>query len=96
MHALGVGAIGGMIIGMITRTARGHTGRPLRAGTLEVAAYLLVHAAATVRVFVPLVHPPAYTAALVGSALLWSAAFTIYCLVYWPVLTRPRLDGKPG
>jgi uncharacterized protein involved in response to NO len=30
-HALTVGAIGGMIIGMITRTARGHTGRPLRA-----------------------------------------------------------------
>lgn len=96
MHAFGVGAIGGMIIGMMTRTARGHTGRPLRAGALEVAAYALVHAGAVVRVFVPLFHPPAYAAALAGSAFLWSAAFTIYFMVYWPLLTRPRIDGKPG
>ena len=49
-HALTVGAIGGMTIGMMTRTARGHTGRPLRAGTLETAMFLLIQAAALVRV----------------------------------------------
>ena len=85
-----------MIIGMMTRTARGHTGRPLRASAAEVCAYALVVLAAIVRVFLPIVVPPAYTAALVVSATLWSSAFAIYCVVYWPVLTRPRLDGKPG
>jgi uncharacterized protein involved in response to NO len=30
VHAFAVGAVGGLIIGMITRTARGHTGRPLK------------------------------------------------------------------
>ncbi|MEO5659557.1 MAG: NnrS family protein, partial [Polaromonas sp.] len=39
IHALTVGAIGGMIIGMMTRTALGHTGRPLKAGRAEVACY---------------------------------------------------------
>jgi uncharacterized protein involved in response to NO len=96
MHAFGVGAVGGMIIGMMTRTARGHTGRPLRAGRPEVAAYVLVPLAALVRVFVPIVAPQAYAAALIVSATLWSTAFALYCVVYWPILTRPRLDGKPG
>src|SRR5690606_28016296 len=41
VHALTVGAIGGMIIGMMTRTARGHTGRPLRASRWDTACYLL-------------------------------------------------------
>jgi uncharacterized protein involved in response to NO len=30
------------------------------------------------------------------SALLWAAAFGVYAVRYWPVLTRSRLDGKPG
>ena len=57
MHALAVGATGGLIIGMVTRTARGHTGRPLRVSRLEVAAYLLVAGAAVLRVVLPLVAP---------------------------------------
>jgi uncharacterized protein involved in response to NO len=36
VHALAVGTTGGLIVGMITRTARGHTGRPLQASRLEV------------------------------------------------------------
>ena len=53
-HALTVGAVGGLIIGMMTRTARGHTARPLRADRMDVACYLLVLAAGVVRVAVPL------------------------------------------
>ena len=45
-HALTLGAIGGLTIGMMTRTAKGHTGRPLVADGFEVAAYGLVMAAA--------------------------------------------------
>ena len=36
IHALTIGAIGGMTLGMMTRTARGHTGRPLVADRYEV------------------------------------------------------------
>lgn len=56
-HALTVGAVGGLVIGMMTRTARGHTARPLRADGWDVAAYLLVALAALVRVLGPVVAP---------------------------------------
>ena len=95
-HALTIGAIGGLTIGMMTRTARGHTARPLEVGRSEVTAYVLVQAAAIVRVLLPLALPSLYTASVVLSALLWSAAFAIFTLVYIPILTRPRLDGQPG
>jgi len=95
-HALTVGAIGGLIIGMITRTARGHTGRPLRADRYETACYLMVLLAALVRVFMPLLAPAWLLHAVLWSAILWSAAFGLYFVRYWPVLTRPRLDGRPG
>jgi uncharacterized protein involved in response to NO len=95
-HALTVGAIGGLIIGMMTRTALGHTGRLLKAGRADVVCYLLVLAAALVRVGVPLLAPGQLVNAVVGSAALWSAGFALYAVAYWPVLTRVRVDGKPG
>jgi uncharacterized protein involved in response to NO len=95
-HALSAGAVSGMIIGMITRTARGHIGLPLRAERPEVAAYLLVHFAALARVLWPLATPSTYTWALAAAGALWSAAFLLYLLVYVPLLTAPRVDGRPG
>ena len=95
-HALTVGAIGGLIIGMMTRTALGHTGRLLKASRSDVACYLLVLAAALVRVGVPLLAPGQLVNAVVASAALWSAGFALYAVAYWPVLTRVRVDGKPG
>lgn len=96
VHALAVGAIGGLTLGMMTRTARGHTGRPLVADRFEVASYLLVQIAALVRVFAGMVLPGQYLAAIQLSGLAWAAAFGIYAVRYWPVLSRPRVDGKPG
>ena len=95
-HALTVGAIGGLIIGMMTRTALGHTGRPLRAGRSEISCYALVLGAALVRVFVPLFAPALTMHAVLLSAALWSSGFALYTLRYWPVLTQPRIDGRPG
>jgi len=95
-HALTVGAVGGLVIGMMTRIARGHTARPLVAGRVEVVCYILVVLAALVRVFLPLVAPAVTVGAVLVSAALWSAGFGLYAVTYWPVLTRPRLDGKPG
>jgi uncharacterized protein involved in response to NO len=95
-HALTVGAVGGLIIGMMTRTARGHTARPLRADRWDTACYVLVSLAALVRVGLPLVAPAQTLPAVLASAALWSAGFGLYALRYWPVLSRPRLDGKPG
>ncbi|MFZ2857571.1 NnrS family protein [Acidovorax sp.] len=96
VHAFAVGATGGLIVGMITRTARGHTGRPLQAGRLEVLAYGLVMGAAVLRVLLPLAAPQWYAAALVLAALAWATAFAVYLGLYTPWLTQTRLDGKDG
>ncbi len=95
-HALTVGAAGGLIIGMMTRTARGHTARPTRADRFDTTCYLLVLAAGVVRVIVPLLAPGQLLLAVEVSAALWSGGFGLYAVRYWPVLTRARLDGKSG
>lgn len=96
MHALTVGAIGGLTLGMMTRSALGHSGRPLRSGPAETASYVLVELAAIARVFVPLLVPAAYLTAIVAAGVLWFAAFAVFTVAYWPILTRPRIDGRPG
>ena len=73
-HALTVGVVGGLTLGMMTRTSRGHTGLTLETGRAELAAYLLVHAAAAMRVLVPLFAPSLYAASIALSAAFWSAA----------------------
>ncbi|HEX7688552.1 MAG TPA: NnrS family protein [Burkholderiaceae bacterium] len=95
-HALTVGVLGGLVIGMITRTARGHTGRPLRGGWTETAMYALVLAAAPVRVFLPLVSPGLAIVAIEASAGLWVAGFALYAIRYATILARPRVDGREG
>jgi uncharacterized protein involved in response to NO len=96
VHALTTGAIGGLVIAMVTRTAKGHTGRPLRADRWDVACYLLVALAALVRVAGPLLAPAWTLQALRGSGALWAAGFALYAVRYAPWLVRPRLDGRPG
>jgi uncharacterized protein involved in response to NO len=95
-HALTIGAIGGMTLGMMTRSALGHTGRPLAAGRAETASYVLIQFAAAARVLVPLASPALFLASSIVSGVLWSLAFAIFTLAYWPILTRPRADGRPG
>lgn len=96
IHALAIGATGGLIIGMMTRTALGHTGRMLIASKIETTAYSLVQLAALSRVMTLTLLP---ATALVGvhiAASLWTLAFGLYVYRYYPLLTRPRPDGKPG
>lgn len=95
-HALTVGVIGGLCIGMMTRTARGHTGRPLQASSAEVWAYALVLAATVFRVLLPLIVPDFYRLWTGISSLLFISGFAIYVAVFGPWLMQPRVDGRPG
>jgi uncharacterized protein involved in response to NO len=95
MHALAAGAMGALIVGMMSRTARGHTGRRLQPGGREVWAYRLVLAGALVRVVVPLVGEASLSVLAVAAAL-WSGAFVLIVWTLAPWLVAPRLDGKPG
>jgi uncharacterized protein involved in response to NO len=95
-HALTIGAIGGLTLGMMARVALGHTGRPLVAKTPVAWAFGLVTAAAIVRVLVPLAHVAWYQASIFASGTLWTLAFGLYLAVYAPILVSAREDGRPG
>ncbi len=98
VHLLAVGATAGLIIGMMTRTARGHTGRFLETDREDVLAYVALMLATVTRIL-PLLLSLSRPAALILlslSALLWSLAFVLYLIHYGPWLTRPRLDHQDG
>lgn len=95
-HALTVGAIGGLTLGMMTRTARGHTGHPLQAGRAETAAYILVQLAAAIRTFLPIAAPALYLWSINISGMLWASAFLLFCWRFAPILSQARADGKAG
>lgn len=95
-HALAVGGMSGLILGMITRTALGHTGRMLRAGRAEYFMYLLLQTGAIARLCANIVPAGMRDFLLSGSALAWSAAFLLYLAVYAPYLSQARIDGREG
>jgi uncharacterized protein involved in response to NO len=96
IHALAVGAMSSLILGMITRTARGHTGRPVKAGRAESLAFAALQIGAVARVAANLVPEAWRHAALCIAGLAWSLSFALYLAVYTPWLLRARLDGRDG
>lgn len=95
-HALTVGSMAGLIMGMITRTALGHTGRMLKAGYPEIAMYALIQMGALARVCAGIGAAALRDPLLIVAAVCWSIAFLLYVTVYGPYLVKPRIDGKEG
>lgn len=91
LHALGAGAMGLLILAVMSRASLGHTGRTLQAGPGLTLAYALVFMGALVRVLTSV-------GLLEGiwsihlSAALWAGGFVLFAALYFPILTRPRLD----
>jgi uncharacterized protein involved in response to NO len=96
LHALTAGAMGSMILAVMTRVSLGHTGRPLALPRGAPACYALVHAGAAARVVASLLPGSYPSGLLLAGGLLWSAAYLLFAVIYWPILTRPRIDGKQG
>jgi uncharacterized protein involved in response to NO len=96
LHALTTGAFATMIMAVMTRAALGHTGRPLVVATPIVIAYVLLMLAAVTRALAPAVAPAIPMTTWTVAGVLWIAAFTLYLIVYAPILVRPRVDGRPG
>lgn len=96
LHSFTVGAMGGMILAMISRVTLGHTGRPLEPPKMIVPAYILILVGAALRVVVP-GWIPVLTQWSIGLAgVFWVVAFGIYCCYYGPMLLTTRADGRPG
>jgi uncharacterized protein involved in response to NO len=80
LHALTAGAMGTMIMAMMTRATLGHSGRELRANTLTMLSYTFLTLAVISRIF-----GDSEMAYLISGGL-WIAAFGIFSAVYGPIL----------
>ncbi len=96
IHLLAVGAIGGMILSMMSRVSLGHTGRPMEVPGYLAGAFGLLILAAVIRAFLPLAAANLTPWAWRISAILWIIAFACFLVRYLPILTRPRVDAKAG
>ena len=96
LHALTVGAIGIVTLGMMPRVALGHTGRDINTSKSTNVAFVLMNLSVIFRVLLPLFIPAYYIMWIHLSGTLWILAFTLFVFVYMPILIWPRVDGRPG
>ncbi len=91
IHAFTTGAFSSMILAVMTRASRGHTGRPLQADWSALVMYCAITLAAISRVagsvFAGLIYHQIAT-------VFWVVAFGLFVITYWSVLTGP--DARKG
>lgn len=95
LHAFTAGAMGTLTLGMMARVSLGHTGHMLEPVKLINLSFVLMTAAACIRVFLPVMTNVQHMAVMV-SGMLWIAAFSLFVFVYTPILILRRVDGKAG
>ncbi len=95
LHAFTAGAIGILTLGMMSRVALGHTGRPLQPSRAIVLAFVMINLAAATRVLLPILAPQLYIILIGISGSLWVAAFVLFLVVYTPIVIKPRVDLSP-
>ena len=96
IHSFTVGTIGGLILAMISRVSLGHTGRKLQTlPAMGIAFFLMILAG--------LIRSPLSAFQILSPVLSLSLSFTFFILAYaiflWryiPILSKKRIDGRPG
>jgi len=89
VHLIAMLGLSVLIIGMVTRTALGHLGRPLTTDRSMLASYVLLLAAGALRLAA--IVPSRFSEpALELSAATWIAALAVYLWRFAPLLIRPR------
>ncbi len=94
VHVFSFGVMGLIIPAMLTRIAKGHTGRKVAfdAGDKWVLRIMLL--GFVLRIVVPQLHPAGYVLWIALSAACWCACFGILAWRYIPFLLQARVDGK--
>ncbi len=95
-HVLTIGGLGIMILGMMSRIALGHTGRPLTVSPVITFSYFLILISMIARIVPPLVLPDLEEVGLHLAGTCWTLAWLLYLWIYTPILGSPRADGKEG
>lgn len=88
-HLIAIGGIGALTIGMMARTALGHTGRAMILPHFMKAAFMLILLSVVIRIMATIMTDNQLL--LIASAVLFSSAFIIYLYCYLPILlTKSR------
>jgi len=96
LHCFTAGAMGGMILAMISRVTLGHTGRPLQPPKLMSVGYIAIIVGAILRVIFPGWFPEGSSWIIGLAGGLWVLGYGIYVFYYGPMLVSTRADGRPG
>nr|WP_244614840.1 NnrS family protein [Pukyongiella litopenaei] len=96
LHILGIGAVGGMTLAVMSRAILGHSGRALVAPRPVAVAYALVAAAALIRWLGSELAGDLYFPLMLGAGALWIAGFTLFLTALGPIICTPRPPREQG
>ncbi len=93
IHAFAVGGIGIITMSMMARVTLGHTGRSVHQAP-PIMAFLLgaMVLTATIRIFFPLMDPGHYQLWITVSGIMWIISFSLFSIIFIPMLSRQRVD----
>jgi uncharacterized protein involved in response to NO len=89
VHTIAMAGFSVLIIGMVTRTALGHTGRPLATDRTMRTSYWLMLLAVALRL-AAIANTPATATLLHLAGAAWVASLALYLWQFTPILIRPR------
>jgi uncharacterized protein involved in response to NO len=89
LHVMTIGTVAAMMIAVMTRATRGHTGRDLTASRATVCSYGAIVLCALARPVAGLL-PDQAPAIYALSGALWLVAFALFILEYGPMLVKAR------
>lgn len=95
LHAITMGALGSLMLAMVTRVSCGHSGRSDVADDLVWALFWLLQIATLLRIGAAVPSWPVQPL-LSLAAVLWAGVMLIWALRYGSWYGRPRPDGRPG
>ncbi|NPA71225.1 MAG: NnrS family protein [Gammaproteobacteria bacterium] len=97
IHALTMGGIGLITLGMMTRVSLGHTARNVNEPPKSHATILrLIVLATLIRTLFPALLPEHYALWIMLSQFLWISAFALFTVRFAPMLIQKRIDGHFG
>ncbi|HEC59272.1 hypothetical protein LCGC14_0635710 [marine sediment metagenome] len=94
LHIVAITAIADMILSMMSRVSLGHTGRPLKPNKTMSISFAFIFLAGIIRMLAPQSSDPLFFIMISGG--LWITSFMIFIYFYFPILYKPRLDGRLG
>ncbi|WP_417881471.1 NnrS family protein [Vibrio sp.] len=96
LHLFAIGGMAMLCLSMISRVSLGHTGRNIYQGPNMRIAFICLPLAAIFRAIMPIYFPSQTHLWLWFAAVFWFGSFAIFVYYYTKILTRPRVDGRPG